>query len=66
MNFANFAFTFYEVRQPFIRNSSLLVSVSCLYFRVGAKRMEMRRKPEQLCEVFGAEEAVAAVTLANA
>jgi hypothetical protein len=67
----NFAMTeFYEVRQTFIRNSSLLASVVGLYIRVGAKRMEMRRKPERLCEVFGAEEAVveeavAVVTLAN-
>jgi hypothetical protein len=35
------------------------------YIRVGAKRMEMRRNPERLCEVSGAEEAVAVVTLAN-
>jgi hypothetical protein len=62
----NFAYTeFSEVRQTFIRNSSLLASVVGLYIRVGAKRMEMRRKPERLCEVFGAEEAVAVVTLAN-
>jgi uncharacterized protein YcgL (UPF0745 family) len=61
-----FAFTeFYEVRQAFIRNSSLLASVVGLYIQVGAKRMEMRRKPERLCEEFGAEEAVAVVTLAN-
>src|SRR5215208_984070 len=54
-----------EVRQAFIRNSSLLASVVGLYIRVGAKRMEMRRKPEQLFQVSGAEEAVAVVTLAN-
>ena len=49
-----FAFTeFYEVRQAFIRNSSLLASVVGLYIQVGAKRMEMRRKPERLCEVGG-------------
>jgi hypothetical protein len=40
----NFAITeFYEVRQGFIRNSSLLASVLGLYIQVEAKGMEMRR-----------------------
>jgi excisionase family DNA binding protein len=49
---ATFAITeFWDVRLAFIRNSSLLASVVGLYIRVGAKRMEMIRKPQRLCEL---------------